>query len=149
MAIDLFPTRESQSKAEPSAECTLCHCQGEQRNLIRRLMERPCLMEKWVEHLRVIRVWRLMNELCVSSVLNLFLIRAPCLENHPCCGFCHDIAGIYVTSGYPILHRTCLCYLNPRPSPLYLCVLYFVPKSPVPMSRVPKSPLPICLGVLI
>ena len=68
MAIDLFPTRESQSKAEPSAECTLCHCQGEQRNLIRRLMERPCLMEKWVEHLRVIRVWRLMNELCKLGV---------------------------------------------------------------------------------
>lgn len=55
-------------------------------------------------------------------------------------------------SWYPILHRTCLCYLNPRPSPLYLCLCdTLCPKSPVPISlwasgpgavRSPLSPVP-------
>lgn len=128
----------------------LCHCQAEQRNLIKGLVETQCLMEL-VEH-RVIRAWRWMNELCPGSVLNSFIICAPCLENYPLLQFLPWHCRSICESWYPILHRTCLCYLNPRPSPLYLCLCdTLCPKSPVPISlwasgpgavRSPLSPVP-------
>lgn len=117
----------------------LCHCQAEQRNLIKGLVETPCLMEKLVEHLRVIRAWRWMNELCLGSVLKSFIICAPCLENYPCCSFCDDIAGVYVNLGIPFfIARVCVIWTPDRRPCIFACVILCAPShlSPSPYGLV-------------